>query len=363
MFLHPKTKDEYALARQERKTGPGYHGFEFNTQSTVTLEEDLLRRDLTINAVAEDENGKLIDPYGGIKDIEQKILRHVSKAFMEDPVRILRVARFSARFHHLGFTIAPETKVLMYQMVKAGEVDNLVPERVWSETSRALTEKTPAVFFEVLRQIGALKILFPELDALFGVPQTVKWHGEIDCGVHTLMVLTEARKLCDDHIVCFAALTHDLGKATTPIDIWPSHHGHEKKGLKPLDRLVKRMGVPKEHRDLARLVTEYHTHVHKVQELTTKRLVKLVDELDVYRKPQRFKQFVYACRADAFGRIGGDGTYPQADYLERAYEIVAQVTFTDIDVPDGATGNVIKQALSELRIKRINEWLEKNNEA
>ena len=276
VFLHPKSKEEYALARTERKTAQGYQGFQFNTSPDITLEQDLERRDITINAIAQDGNGNLIDPFNGQQDLENKVIRHVSDAFVEDPVRVLRVARFAARF---DFSVAEETTLLMKEMVDNGEVDALVAERVWAETEKALVTDYPHRFFEILRDCGALEKVFPEIDALFGVPQPEKYHPEIDTGVHTIMVLEQAARLTKDPIVRFAALTHDLGKALTPKKMLPAHHGHEKAGLKPLKQLCKRLRVPKNYWALAAAVCEHHLHVHKITELRPETILKVFEKL------------------------------------------------------------------------------------
>ena len=304
VFLHPDTQEEYALARVERKTGRGHQAFTFDTSASVTLEEDLQRRDLTINAIARDTDGSLVDPWGGLDDIERRVLRHVSDAFAEDPVRILRVARFAARFRALGFTIAEETLGLMRRMVAAGEVDALVPDRVWKETERALSGSNVRVFFEVLRECGALRVLYPEVDALFGVPQPKEWHPEIDTGLHVMMVLDQAEALSDDLEVRFAALVHDLGKGTTPPSKLPSHPGHETRGCKLLGAMAERLPVPNACRDLGLLVAEYHTHVHRAFELRPKTVLKVLERCDAFRRPARFEQFLLTCEADARGRAG-----------------------------------------------------------
>jgi len=310
VFLHPETKEEYALARTERKTGPGYTGFAFHASPEVTLEDDLARRDLTINAMAETEDGQIIDPYGGLPDLERRLLRHVSPAFVEDPVRILRVARFAARFRPLGFRIADETLALMQRMVDTGEVDALVPERVWQETVRALGEQMPQVFFEVLRECGALARLFPEIDRLFGVPQNPEHHPEIDTGVHTLLVLEQAARLSPEPVVRFAALVHDVGKGLTPPEQWPQHAEHEARGVPLVADICARYKVPKAFRDLAVLVTRYHLYYHRAAELAPGELIELFEALDAFRRPERFEQFLLACEADARGRPG----YENADF-------------------------------------------------
>jgi len=342
VFLHPETNEEYALARTERKTGAGYHGFAFHTDPDVTIEDDLGRRDLTINALAKDEQGKLIDPYGGAADIANRIIRHVSDAFAEDPVRILRAAKFAARFASRGFTIAPATRDLMRQMVDAGEASALVPDRVWKETEAALAGPNPRVFFETLRSCRALAVVYPEIDALFGVPQPSQWHPEVDTGIHTMMVLEQAAQLSDDVDVRFAGLVHDLGKATTPKDEWPSHPGHETRGKRIIDSLAERLPLPRACRDLAQIVAEFHTHCHRAGELRNKTLVKVLEKTDAFRRPERFEKFLLACEADARGRTSFENRdYPQADLLRNAFSAAAGVDSSAIaqrhqgkDIPD-----------------------------
>ncbi|MFO1368714.1 MAG: multifunctional CCA addition/repair protein [Marinagarivorans sp.] len=356
VFLHPHTQEEYALARQERKTAPGYAGFSFNTHNTVRLEEDLLRRDLTINAMAQDDKGAIIDPYGGQQDLQARMLRHVSAAFSEDPVRILRIARFSARYHHLGFTIAPETLDLMRAMVAAREVDHLVPERVWKETARALHEPSPAVFFQVLRNCGALERLMPELDALFGVPQRAEYHPEIDTGVHSLMALSQACLLSDSTAVRFAALIHDLGKALTPADLLPRHHGHELAGLAPIKSLAKRLALPNDILELALLSAEFHTHSHRALELTPQSLVKLFTRLDAFRRPARLASFCACCEADARGRTGfEERPYPQAEYLRGALAACQAINVSAL-IAQGLANAALGTAIHEQRIKILGEY-------
>jgi tRNA nucleotidyltransferase (CCA-adding enzyme) len=328
VFLHPTTKDEYALARTERKTAPGYHGFIVHADPNVTLEQDLLRRDLTINALAQDKTGKVIDHHGGLADLEARLLRHVSPAFAEDPVRILRVARFAARFADLGFRVADATRALMRDMVDAGEVDALVPERVWQELSRALGEARPSRFFEVLRDCGALDRLLPELDRLWGVPQPVQWHPEIDTGVHVMLVLDMAARLSTDLEVRFAALCHDLGKGVTPVDILPSHRGHEARGVALVNSLCDRFKVPNHCRELARITARDHGLVHKVDELRAGTILDLLEGADAIRRPARFQQMLTACEADYRGRTGyEERTYPQGDMLR---QLLAVVTGLDV---------------------------------
>jgi tRNA nucleotidyltransferase (CCA-adding enzyme) len=326
VFLHPDTKEEHALARTERKTSPGYKGFDVHATPDVTLEDDLLRRDLTINAIAKDKNGKIIDPFNGLKDLHDKILRHVSPAFTEDPVRILRVARFAARYLHLGFIVADETMQLMKDMVAAGEVDALVPERVWQEMNKALGERSPTRFIEVLRDCGALKVILPEVDCLFGVPQPVEHHPEIDTGIHTLMVLQQACKLSQDTDVRLAALLHDLGKGMTPESEWPRHINHEARGADIVLDVCKRLRIPNEYRDLAERTARFHLHYHRALELKPATIVKTLEQLDAFRKPERFEKFILASEADARGRPGYEDKYfEQSDFFRKALEAANHV--------------------------------------
>ncbi|HAY45355.1 MAG TPA: multifunctional CCA addition/repair protein [Gammaproteobacteria bacterium] len=323
VFLHPKTHEEYALARTERKTSLGYQGFSFSTAPDITLEEDLQRRDFTINAMAESKNGEIIDPYGGQRDLKLKVIRHVSDAFAEDPVRILRAARFAARFN---FSIADETLTLMEQMVHNGEADALVVERVWQETELALGTASPQTFFAVLRESKALGVIFPEIDTLFGIPQNKKWHPEIDTGIHTLMVLEQAALLSERLDVRYAALTHDLGKALTAKHEWPSHKGHEQKGLALVERLADRLRVPKRFKKLSRVVCEYHLHTHRALELKPSTVLKLLEACDAFRNPEEWQGFLMACEADARGRTGLEKIdYPNADFLNNLYEAAKSV--------------------------------------
>jgi tRNA nucleotidyltransferase (CCA-adding enzyme) len=350
VFLHPQTHEEYALARRERKVGPGYRGFTTQFSPEVTLEEDLKRRDLTINAIAESEEGTVIDPYGGQADLAARQLRHVSEAFVEDPVRILRVARFAARFAALGFRIAPETLELMRRMTAAGEVEALVPERVWQETERALATTDPQVFFETLRACGALKVIFPEIDALYGVPQPPQWHPEIDTGVHVMLALQCAARLGGSNAVRFAVLTHDLGKACTPRERWPSHHGHEQAGVPLIEALCTRLKVPGGHRELAILAARYHTHAHRARELKPATVLTLLESCDAFRRPERFAELLLACEADARGRAGKeDEPYPQAAYLAAALTAAAAVTLTEQE-RSGLAGKEIGAALRTRRL-------------
>lgn len=353
VFLHPKTGEEYALARTERKTAKGYHGFSFYAAPEVTLREDLARRDLTINAMAQAADGTIVDPYGGQADLQARLLRHVSPAFNEDPVRILRVARFAARFAPLGFTVAAETLQRMQAMVAAGEVDALVPERVWQETVRALGEPAPAHFFSVLRDCGALRVLFPEIDRLFGVPQVAKYHPEIDCGIHTLLVLQQAARLSDAPEVRFAALTHDLGKGLTPAKVWPSHHGHEGVGRKLVTALCERLKAPARFRELAEHVAEYHGHIHKARELRPQTILKVLEATDAFRKLERFSQLLMACEADSRGRTGFEQQpYPQADIFRQALLACLQVDVQAV-IADGFQGSHIREELQRRRVRAI----------
>jgi len=359
VFLHPQTGEEYALARTERKQGSGYTGFTCYAGKDVTLEEDLIRRDLTINAMALSEQDELIDPYNGLADIKNKQLKHISPAFSEDPLRVLRVARFAARFHHLGFSIAPETLALMTTLTQQGELSHLTAERVWQETAKALTTDSPHIYFQVLRDCGALAVLFPEIDALFGVPGPKKWHPEIDTGIHTLMVVEQSVKLSDSLAFRFACLVHDLGKALTPKDKWPSHRGHGLLGLKVIKKFCARLRVPNECRDLALLVSEHHTVIHSAFELRASTLVKLMDKNDAWRKPQRFQQMLQCCVADSKGRAGFENNdYPTADYVWQAFQTAEQVNVQDI-IKQGFVGAEIKAALQEARIAEVQAYKDK----
>jgi len=355
VFLHPQTREEHALARLERKIGPGYRGFTTEFSPGVTLEDDLRRRDLTINAMAEDGSGKLIDPYGGKRDLDARLLRHVSEAFVEDPVRILRVARFAARYAPLGFTVAEETLALMRRMVEDGEANALVAERVWAETEKALAEARPDVFISVLRACGALRVIYPEIDALFGVPQAEKWHPEIDTGVHQLLALREAVKLGGGVAVRFAVLMHDLGKAATPADVLPSHHGHEDAGVALVEQLCARLRVPNHLRELAVVTARYHTHVHRAFELRAATLLKTLEGCDALRRPERFADLLLACEADARGRTGFEQRdYPQRAFFAAARERAAAVALTEEDRA-GKTGEQIGEELRRRRLAAIEE--------
>lgn len=356
VFLHPLDHEEYALARTERKTAPGYKGFAMHAAPDVTLEEDLLRRDLTVNAMAIDADGELIDPYNGRRDLDSRILRHVSAAFVEDPVRILRVARFAARYAHLGFTVAEETLQLMREMVSAGETDFLVAERVWAELHKALLERMPAAFFQVLKDCGALQVVFPEVDALFGVPQPEKYHPEIDTGVHSLMVLEQAARLSEKPEVRLAALLHDLGKALTPSQHWPSHHGHEQKGLPVLAKLCERLRVPNNFKSLCAQVMQYHTHCHRALELRADTLTDMLQTIGAFKPDSRLDEFLQACEADARGRTGfEDRPYPQADYI-RSAAMAATAVDTSAALLKGLQGEQIGIAIRKLRAQAINDY-------
>jgi len=350
VFLHPESKSEYALARRERKTGPGYRGFVTEFSPDITLEEDLRRRDLTVNAIAQADDGTLIDPYGGRADLDARLLRHVSEAFVEDPVRILRVARFAARFAPLGFTVHADTMALMRQMVAAGEADALVAERVWQETERALGEDRPDVYVRVLRDCGALAVIFPEVDRLFGVPQPAQWHPEIDTGEHVLLCLARAAQLGASPAVRFAALAHDLGKGLTPRAAWPTHHGHEAAGLPLVDALCDRLKVPTAFRDLARLACQHHGNLHRAFELRADTLLELFERCDAFRRPERFTELLLAAQVDAQGRTGREATpYPQRDYLEQVRTAAAAIALTDAD----RAGLVGPQIAAALRLRRL----------
>lgn len=356
VFLHPKTGEEHALARTERKTGPGYRGFDTRFSPDVTLEQDLERRDLTVNAIAKDlDTGALNDPFGGAKDLQARVLRHVSAAFVEDPVRVLRAARFTARFAPLGFSIAQETMDLMREIAGRGELNALVPERVWQETQRALEQPAPAKFFEVLRQADALPIIFPEIAALFGVPQPERWHPEIDAGIHTLMVVEQAARLSADPVVRFAALTHDLGKGTTPPEEWPRHIAHEQRSVGLIEAMCARLRIPNAYREVAVLVGRYHLVAHKVQEVRAATLLDLLESADAFRRPTRFEQFLLACEADARGRKGlEDREYPQAPYLRRARELAASVVLDEV-AREGLSGEQIAMRLRQERVAALGE--------
>lgn len=355
VFLHPQTHEEYALARTERKTARGYHGFEFSTSPDVTLEEDLRRRDLTINAMAQSEDGELIDPYGGLADLQAKVLRHVSDAFAEDPVRILRLARFAARF--VEFSVAAETLVLMRRMVAEGEVDALVPERVWQELSRGLMEPKPSRMFEVLRSCGALARILPEVDRLWGVPQRAEYHPEVDTGMHLMLVMDMSARLGASLPVRFACLAHDLGKGTTPADILPRHVGHEARSVELVREVCQRLRVPTECRELAEVVAREHGNVHRSDELSAAALVRLLERCDAFRKPQRFAEVLLACECDARGRLGLEGQpYRQRERLLAVLEVAQSVPTAELAQQAqerGLKGPQIAQAIHDARIRAV----------
>lgn len=356
VFLHPKSREEYALARTERKSGPGYTGFVTDFAADVTLEQDLMRRDLTINAIARDEHGEYIDPYGGRDDIAKRLLRHVSAAFNEDPLRVLRVARFAARFAHLGFRIADETQQLMRQMAESGELAHLTAERVWKETENALQSANPQVYFQVLRDCHALAVLFPEIDNLYGIPAPAKWHPEIDTGIHTLMTLAMAAQLSPETDVRFATLCHDLGKALTPPEKWPSHHGHGLAGVPLVEGLCQRLRVPNHIRDLSMLVAEVHDLVHTIERQQPETLIQLFDRIDAWRKPQRVEQIALTSEADARGRTGFESNpYPQGDFLRQAFQVALSVS-TKAVVEAGFKGPAVREELTRRRVAALAAW-------
>lgn len=355
VFIHPETREEHALARTEKKSGRGYHGFAVDFHPGVTLEEDLERRDLTINAIARDDQGELIDPHGGQADLEARVLRHVSPAFEEDPLRVLRVARFAARLAAFDFTVHPETMALMRRITESGELADLASERVWAEICDALATPRPSRFIEVLRECGALAELLPEVDALFGVPQVAEHHPEVDAGVHLLMALDMAASLADGQPsaeVVFAVLLHDLGKGITPEEFLPSHRGHEKTGVPLVEAVCERLRVPGDHRDLALIVCEHHLRCHRLVEMRPEKIMRLIEAADFLRRPTRLDGFVAACEADYRGRKGlQDRDYPQADLLRRALEAVLAIKARDLDTE--ATGPEVGEALRKARVKAI----------
>ncbi|WP_210441626.1 multifunctional CCA addition/repair protein [Vibrio crassostreae] len=357
VFLHPKTKEEHALARTERKSGSGYTGFECYFAPDVSLEEDLMRRDLTINAIAQDDEGNLHDPYHGQQDLSDRILRHVSDAFVEDPLRVLRVARFAAKLHHLNFTIAPETMTMMATIVESGELAHLTAERVWQEWHKSLSTPHPEVFLSVLKECGALAVVLPEIDALFGVPQPEKWHPEIDTGIHTLMVAQQAALLSPSLPVRFAAQVHDLGKGVTPKSEWPSHKMHCHTGVKIIKKLCERVRVPNEFRDLALLVCEQHSNIHRAGELKPTTFLKVLNKFDVWRKPDRLNDILLCCQADHAGRKGSqDQPYPQKARFEAAYKAALQVEVKAI-IADGFKGKDIREEQEKRRAAAIENAL------
>jgi len=361
VFLHPDTHQEYALARTEKKSGSGYTGFVCEFSTDITVEQDLQRRDLTINAMAMDADNNIIDLYNGQQDLNDRILRHVSDAFSEDPLRVLRVARFAARYHHLGFTIADETLALMSHITKSGELLALTPERIWQEIQSSLAEQSAQVFFDVLHDVGALAVLIPELDSLWGVPNPAKWHPEIDTGIHTMMVLKQACQLTGSLEVRFAALFHDLGKGISPKDNLPHHHGHEKSGVKLVEDVCLRLKVPNSFKELAVITCEFHSHIHRLFSLKAKTVLKLFDRTDAWRKPERFNQFLLACKADLQGRTGfEDKPYPQEDFVLELLNAANQVSVQDI-IKAGFTGPEIRTELSRRRIEQIQKCIDIKN--
>lgn len=358
VFLHPQTGEEYALARTERKSGRGYGGFTFHASPDVTLEQDLIRRDLTVNAMAEDDQGNLIDPYNGQQDLEARVLRHVSPAFAEDPLRVLRVARFAARYAPFGFSVAPETLMLMRELADSGELAHLTAERSWKEISRALMEPRPDVFVQVLRDCGALAALLPEVDDLFGVPQPQAHHPEIDTGVHVLSVLRQCAEHDQPLNVRWASLLHDVGKGLTPEDEWPRHIAHEQKGLRLIQAIDERCKAPRDCAELAMLVGEFHTHGHRALELRPSTLLELLQRFDVFRRPQRFAEFVAACEMDARGRLGLEQRdYPQGAYLLGAAEAARQVPVKPL-LEKGFKGAELGEALNRERLGALKAYKE-----
>ncbi|MBY4838499.1 multifunctional CCA addition/repair protein [Pantoea sp. DY-5] len=350
VFLHPRSREEYALARTERKSGNGYTGFVTQFAPDVTLEQDLQRRDLTINAIAQSDSGELIDPYGGQRDLAKRQLRHVSAAFNEDPLRVLRVARFAARFAHLNFRIADETQALMREMAVSGELAHLTAERVWKETEKALLTRNPQVYFQVLRDCSALQVLFPEIDNLYGIPAPIKWHPEIDTGIHALMTLAMSAALSDQLDVRFATLFHDVGKALTPAEKWPSHHGHGLAGVPIVEALCQRLRVPNQVRDLALVVTEFHDVVHTIERQPADALIALFDRIDAWRKPDRVEKMALTSEADARGRAGLESmAYPQGDYLRQAFALAQAVPTKDV-VAAGFKGAEVREELTRRRV-------------
>lgn len=357
VFLHPDTQEEYALARTERKTAAGHQGFEFNTSTEVTLEQDLQRRDLTINAIARSDQGEIIDPWNGRRDLQNRMLRHVSAAFAEDPLRVLRVARFNAKLAHLGFSVAAETLELMRKLSVSGELDALAPERIFTEIAHTLKYPNPAPFFDTLRDCGALEQILPELNQLFGVPQVAQYHPEIDSGVHTMMVLTQTCQLTDDPAARFAALCHDLGKGTTPADILPSHHGHEERGAALAEAVSARLRAPNEFRHLAVVTARYHTHCHRAFELKPGSILKLLLALDALRRPQRFEMFLIVCEGDSRGRQGFESRpYPQANYLRGAVAALKKLNSGDIADQASDAGENIADAIRHARLQIISAY-------
>lgn len=360
VFLHPETKEEYALARTERKSGVGYKGFEFFTDTSVTLEQDLSRRDLTINAIAEDSDGNLTDPYNGQQDLNDKILRHVSDAFAEDPLRVLRVARFAARYQHLGFTVAEETLSLMADIAASGELKHLTAERVWVETEKALKERSPRIYIEVLRQCNALKILFPELDRLFGIAQRADYHPEVDTGIHVLMALDQATALDRDPVTRFAVLVHDLGKGTTPKDVLPKHTGHEERGVQLVNDLCDRFKIPNRYRELAVVVSRYHLLCHKAPTLRPTTILKVLKGIGALRQPKKLEQFIRCCESDARGRLGFENTtYESGLWLTQAFEAIQSIDNHEF-IQKGLSGKQLGDAIDQRRQQLISEFKQRS---
>ncbi|WP_294564637.1 multifunctional CCA addition/repair protein [uncultured Succinatimonas sp.] len=357
VFIHPKTGEEYALARTEKKQGHGYTGFICSFGKDVTLEEDLLRRDLTINAMAMDKSGQIIDPYGGLIDLNNRVLRHISPSFKEDPLRVLRVARFAAKLHYLGFYVADETLLLMQEMTQSGELSSLTPERVWIETQKALNTSDPHIFFIILKKVGALKVIFPEVDALFGVPGPKRWHPEIDSGIHTLMTLRRISLETSDPKTRFAMLCHDLGKALTPKNEWPHHRNHCALGVEPLKQLCKRLKVPKDYEELAYIVVFHHSYMHHLYRNGAEGIVNLLDKLDAWRRPQRIKPFVQCCKCDFLGRKGFENRpFPRADYFLAIFSLCLSVKAGEF-ISLGYTGKDIGSKMHEKRVELVKDFM------
>lgn len=357
VFIHPKTGEEYALARTEKKQGHGYTGFICSFGKDVTLEEDLLRRDLTINAMAMDKSGQIIDPYGGLIDLNNRVLRHISPSFKEDPLRVLRVARFAAKLHYLGFYVADETLLLMQEMTQSGELSSLTPERVWIETQKALNTSDPHIFFIILKKVGALKVIFPEVDALFGVPGPKRWHPEIDSGIHTLMTLRRISLETSDPKTRFAMLCHDLGKALTPKNEWPHHRNHCALGVEPLKQLCKRLKVPKDYEELAYIVVFHHSYMHHLYRNGAEGIVNLLDKLDAWRRPQRIKPFVQCCKCDFLGRKGFENRpFPRADYFLAIFSLCLSVKAGEF-ISLGYTGKDIGSKMHEKRVGLVKDFM------
>jgi tRNA nucleotidyltransferase (CCA-adding enzyme) len=356
VFIHRDSGEEYALARTERKSGNGYKGFKFYAATDITLEQDLIRRDLTINAMAQDSQGNITDPFGGQRDLQLKLLRHVSNAFVEDPLRVLRVARFAARYHHLGFKVAPETMTLMKSIVENNDLAYLIAERIWKETDRALGEQSPHIFIEILRDCNALAVLFPEVEALFGVPQRADYHPEIDTGIHTLMSLQQSAHLSEKGAVRFSVLMHDLGKAVTPSHVLPSHNGHEARGLPLVKAVCDRLKVPKQYRQLAMVVTEFHLHCHRALQLKPTTILDLFNSIGALKSPQILDDFLLCCEADARGRKGFERqSYPSSDYLKQALQAIAKIDVSDL-VAKSMSGVEIGRRLKQRQIDRLTEY-------